>query len=304
MESKNMEIAHEFLPFFRLYKDGRVERLQGTETMPPSIDPKVGVQSMDSLVSQQHTLHARLFLPIATKQNHKLPVIIYVHGGAFCVQSPFSPTYYTHLTSLARDAHVLVVAIQYRRAPEHPLPIAYEDAWEAIKWVASHVNRDGPETWLNQHADFEKVFLVGDSAGANIAHNMGIRFGVGELGLKIIGMVLVHPYFATSDDKGEFLEYIFPSMEGLSDPRINPVGGGVDLEKLGCRRRLLVCVAEGDRLRDRGVSYHEAVKKSGWGGVVEIVETEGEGHVFHLVKPNCEKANNLTERIVSFINQD
>lgn len=205
---------------------------------------------------------------------------------------------------MVNEANVVAVAIQYRRAPEHPLPIAYDDAWAAIKWVASHVNSDGPETWLNKHANFEKVFLVGDSAGANIAHNMAIRVGVdGLVGVRVVGMILMHPFFGNNIQPSELLRFIFPSIKGCNDPRINPVGAGVDLASLGCSR-VLDCVASTDRFKDRGVTYYEALKKSGWSGMVEIVETEGEDHVFYLFKPNCEKAKALTEKVVSFINQD
>ncbi|KAF2289008.1 hypothetical protein GH714_023801 [Hevea brasiliensis] len=209
MEPNPMEVAHDFSPFIRVYEDGRVERLHGTEIMPPSIDHEAGV----------------------------------------------------------KNGNVLVVVIPYRKAPEHPLPIAYDDACDAVKWVASHVNGDGPETWINQHADFEKMFLVGDSAGANITHNVGIRFGLDEglLGVKIAGMVLVHPFFGKSDDqRSKLLEFLFPTLEGTSDPRINPVGAGVDLRKLGFLSKILVCVAGADqKYKDRGVSYYEAVKTVG-----------------------------------------
>ncbi|KAJ6999225.1 hypothetical protein NC653_015155 [Populus alba x Populus x berolinensis] len=34
--------------------------------------------------------------------------------------------------------------------------VTYDDHGQALKWVASHVNGDGPEEWLNSHADFSK----------------------------------------------------------------------------------------------------------------------------------------------------
>ena len=63
-------------------------------------------------------------------------------------------------------ANVVVVSVHYRRAPEHLIPTGHEDSWCALKWVASHVGANGIEECLNEHLDFEKVFLAGDSVGA------------------------------------------------------------------------------------------------------------------------------------------
>ncbi|KAG5238839.1 carboxylesterase [Salix suchowensis] len=191
------------------------------------------------------------------------------------------------------------------RAPEHPLPVAYDDSWAAIQWVASHVNGNGVESWLNKHADFERTFLAGDSAGANIAHNMTVRAGVnGLIGVKIVGMVLAHPFFGGKEPEfsSPVLEFMFPGVNIYEDPRINPAGaGGVELASLQCSR-VLIFVAGKDGLRERGYNYYKALKQSGWGGAVEIVETEGEDHVFHLLNPNCDKAGVMMKQVVSFIN--
>jgi acetyl esterase/lipase len=308
MDSSNSnEIVHEFSPFFRIYRNGKVERITAdTETVPPSNDPLTGVQTKDTVVSQENSLSVRLFIPKITDPTQKLPLLIYIHGGAFCIESPFSSLYHNYLTDLVHNANVIAVSVQYRRAPEHPLPAAYDDSWAAIQWVASHVNGEGSESWLNGHADFDRTFLAGDSAGANIAHNMAVRAGStnGLNGVKIVGVVLAHPFFGNNepDTFSPVIEFIFPSVRIYDDPRINPAGaGGAELASLGCAR-VLIFVAGKDRLRDRGVRYCEALKKSGWDGLVEIVETEGEGHVFHLLNPNCAKARVMMEKVVSFIN--
>ncbi|KAJ7001118.1 carboxylesterase 5 [Populus alba x Populus x berolinensis] len=308
MDSSNSnEIVHEFSPFFRIYKNGKVERITADrETVPPSNDPLTGVQTKDTVVSQENSLSVRLFIPKITDPTQKLPLLIYIHGGAFCIESPFSSLYHNYLTDLVHNANVIAVSVQYRRAPEHPLPAAYDDSWAAIQWVASHVNGEGSESWLNEHADFDRTFLAGDSAGANIAHNMAVRAGStkGLNGVKIVGVVLVHPFFVNNepDTFSPVIEFIFPSVRIYDDPRINPAGaGGAELASLGCAR-VLIFVAGKDRLRDRGVRYYEALRRSGWGGMVEIVETEGEDHVFHLMNPNCAKARVMMEKAVSFIN--
>ncbi|TXG64353.1 hypothetical protein EZV62_011347 [Acer yangbiense] len=75
------------------------------------------------------------------------------------------------------EAKIIAVSVDYRLAPENPVPAAYEDSWTTLKWVASHFNGKGSEDWLNRHADFQRVFLSGDSAGANIANRMAIKHG-------------------------------------------------------------------------------------------------------------------------------
>ncbi|GAY60156.1 hypothetical protein CUMW_199820 [Citrus unshiu] len=177
MDSANAssEVAHDFSPLIKVHKDGKVERLRGTDIVPPSLDPKTNVDSKDVVYSPENNLSARLYLPKNTNQNQKLPLLVYFHGGGFCIETAFSPTYHNYLNDLVSEANIIAVSVDYRRAPEHPLPIAYEDSWDAVKWLASHVDGNVPKDWLNRNADFERVFYSGNSAGANIAHHMAIR---------------------------------------------------------------------------------------------------------------------------------
>ena len=220
---------------------------------------------------------------------------------------------------MVSEANVVAVSLDYRLAPEHPIPAAYEDSWAALQWVASHRNNNGPEPWLNEHVDFERVFLVGDSAGANIAHNIVMMAGNPDLdpGVDILGACLVHPYFWGSSpigSEGSDLErkasvdrlwsFVCPSMPDNDNPWVNPiVEEAPSLAWLGCRR-VLVCVAEKDVLRDRGRLYYDALGRSGWIGVVEIEETEGEGHAFHLNDLGCNKAKDLIKCMAEFFNRD
>ncbi|CDP17008.1 unnamed protein product [Coffea canephora] len=58
----------------------------------------------------------------------KLPLLVYLHGGGFLIKSAFSPTYHAHLNVVVAEAGVVAVSINYRLAPEHPLPLVYEDS--------------------------------------------------------------------------------------------------------------------------------------------------------------------------------
>ncbi|KAL0438682.1 UNVERIFIED_CONTAM: putative carboxylesterase 13 [Sesamum latifolium] len=299
MAATDNELDYDFPPFLRVYKNGRVERLMGTESLPAGVDPQTGVTSKDQ--------HSKATSP------HLHP------WRAFCLFSPESALFHNYLNALVAEAQVVAVSVHYRRAPEHPLPTAYEDSWAAVQWVASHRSGDGPEASLNQHADFRRVFLAGDSAGANIVHNLAMRAGSADAGLnlEILGIALKDPYFWGSDPVpsdsldpvmkafGEQLwPLVSPSSPDYDDPKINPVAEGApSLSGLGCRR-VLVTVSGKDCLRDRGRFYFEGLSRSGWPGVAEIHETEGEGHCFHLHDLNYEKAKERMRRFVDFFNRD
>lgn len=132
MGSLPKEVETEVLPFYRVYKDGSVERLQGsTPYVPPRLDdPITGVSSKDITISENPLIRARLHLPnVHLKTTEKLPVLGYFHGGGFCIESAFSHTEHQLMTSLTAEAQCLAISIDYRLAPEYPLPAAYEDCW-------------------------------------------------------------------------------------------------------------------------------------------------------------------------------
>ncbi|KAJ6692555.1 ARYLACETAMIDE DEACETYLASE [Salix purpurea] len=189
MDSSSDEIIHQWGSYIRVYKEGRVERFFGTDKVPSSIDSADGVSTKDVLIVPETDVSARIFIPTATiDSGHKLPLLIYFHGGGFRVGSPFCATYHNYVTSLVAAAGVVAVSVDYRLAPEYPIPACYEDSWAALKWVASHSNRKGPEEWIRDYANFDQVFLAGDSGGANISHDLAARAGIENLnGNEVIG---------------------------------------------------------------------------------------------------------------------
>ncbi|KAA8536179.1 hypothetical protein F0562_028657 [Nyssa sinensis] len=308
-------------PFMKLYKNNTVERLQHPSYVPPSSHPETEVQSKDIVIAPETGVCARLYIPDWTNPDHKLPLLVYFHGGGFITGSAFYKNYHDYLNSIVAAANVVAVSVNYRLAPENPLPIAYDDSWDVIKWVASHSKGCGDEEWLNQYVDFERVFYAGDSSGGNIAHNMAMRVGSGELDgaiaiAKPVGIVLIHPYFWGKKPIGKHeprhnknstaiknLWLVASKMGiGLNDPRVNPLEDP-RLSSLGCTR-VLVCIAELDWLRDRGWYYAKALRESGWGGKVEVLEAKGENHVFHLRNSTSDNVVAMLKRVVSFINDE
>ncbi|WOL08777.1 putative carboxylesterase 7 [Canna indica] len=313
------ELVFDFPPFLRLYKSGRVERLIDPAPVPAGVDPATGVASKDVVIDPATGLSARLYIrcPSADCAISKRPILVYYHGGAFVIESAFSPTYHTFLNNLVAQADVVAVSVEYRRAPEHPIPAAYDDSFAALKWVASHA-AGGTEAWLAERGDFGRIFLAGDSAGGNIAHNILLRTRAETLEneVTIAGLMLIHPYFWGKEAVGseptdpmfrQWLEttwgFVCGWSAGIEDERLDPFRDAAALNALPCSR-VLVSVTETDWFRERGRAYYEKLKASGWGGEAVLVETEGEEHVYFLSKPHCEKASVEIARFVSFLTRD
>ncbi|KAJ1384337.1 Lipase, GDXG, putative histidine active site [Sesbania bispinosa] len=317
--STTKEIEKELLPLIRVYKDGTVERLLSSPTVPPSPqDPDIGVSSKDIVISDNPFLSARIFLP-KSHQNQKLPIFVYFHGGAFCVESAFSFFCHRYLNLLVSEANIIAVSVDYRLLPDHPLPAAYEDGWTALQWVASHSTNNPihTEPWLLDHGDFNKLYVGGDTNGANLAHNVTMRAGTETLpgNLKILGALLCCPFFWGSKPIGsepveehenslaiKVWNFVYPNASGgIDNPMVNPCAPGApSLATLGCSK-MLISITGKDEFRDRNILYYETVKKSGWQGELELFEAGDEEHGFQLFKPETDKAKNMIKRLASFL---
>lgn len=86
-----------------------------------------------------------------------LPIVFYVHGGAFRILS--KDTHWLMGLAFARHGY-LVVNISYRLAPRHPYPAAIEDTCLAWSWLLREAERLG--------GDLGRVAVAGESAGGNL----------------------------------------------------------------------------------------------------------------------------------------
>ncbi|XP_065880662.1 probable carboxylesterase 2 [Euphorbia lathyris] len=310
------QVIKDVFPYLKIYDDGTIERYAGTEFTPAGLDSQTSVLSKDIIISTSTTLSARIYRPQNIPNHQKLPLLFYFHGGAFCIASAAEPLYHHCLNHLVSQAKAIAVSVNYRLAPENPLPAAYEDSFAAFRCLSKP--GEGTDPWINDYADFDRIFIAGDSAGANIAHHLGFRVKDSESDsgseVKIRGIVMIHPYFWGKDPIGierndgvrkaivdNWWMLVCPSDKGCDDPYINLfVDGAPSLMGLGCEN-VVVYVAEKDILCDRGKVYQENLMKSGWKGKAEIMETKGEDHVFHLFKADCENAHVLIKHWASYI---
>ncbi|XP_051138512.1 probable carboxylesterase 2 [Andrographis paniculata] len=301
MTSHSKQIAVDMSPFFRLFSDGTIERLPPPETVPASDDPNSAVRSKDVVIDEKTGVSVRIYAPRRGDPPQKLPVVVYIHGGAFCIGSTSTPVFHSFIAGVVERANVIAVSIDYRLAPETPLPAAYDDSWTAFQWIAAHAAGKGSDPWLNDRADFQRLFLGGESAGANIAHDVALRASDSSAGggVELIGVFLVHPFFGGKvEDK--LYKFLCPNSTARDDdPRLNPAADP-RIGKLRARR-VMFFVAEEDFLAANAANYCERLKKSEWRGEAEIMETKGEGHCFYLFNPNGEKAVAVTARLVAFL---
>ena len=98
-----------------------------------------------------------VYLPPVSFGTGPLPVVLYVHGGAFRILSKDS--HFFMAIAYARRGYA-VFNINYRLAPTHPFPAAIEDVCMAYEWVAMHAAQYG--------GDISRLTLAGESAGANL----------------------------------------------------------------------------------------------------------------------------------------
>ncbi|KAI8008080.1 Carboxylesterase 1 [Camellia lanceoleosa] len=122
-----------------------------------------------------------------------LCLIVYIHGGGFVFTSAASTINQDFCVKLAADLSAVIIFVDYHLAPEPHLPAAYDDAIETLKWL-----KTTQELWLTQFCDFSCCFVVGTSAGANIAYHARLhatQFIDDLQPLKIKGLILHHQFF-------------------------------------------------------------------------------------------------------------
>jgi len=272
------------------------------------------VLSKDVPLNQAHNTWLRLFLPKSHPAG-KLPIILYVHGGGFILLSAASSIFHDSCFLRAANIPALIVSLDYRLAPEHRLPAAYDDAVDALLWLrdqAQSIDTGTSDPWLRDHADFSRCFIMGTSAGGNIAYNLALRsLDLHVEPLRIAGLILSQPYFggverteseARSVDNRTLPLAVIDVMWELSLPT------GADRDHEYCNPlptiakakglpRCLVKGFVGDPLLDRMREFAKALEREGV-SVATLMEDEG-FHGIEFFSP--EKAAAMVAEFKSFI---
>uniref|UniRef100_A0A0D9X248 Alpha/beta hydrolase fold-3 domain-containing protein n=1 Tax=Leersia perrieri TaxID=77586 RepID=A0A0D9X248_9ORYZ len=156
-----------------------------------------GVRSADITVDSTTGLWARVFSSSppspAASSSPPLPVIVYLHGGGFTMLSAASTLMDSLCRRFCREVNAVIVSVNYRLAPEHKFPAAYDDGEAVLR----HLAVNGLPTDIAVPIDLTRVFLAGDSAGGNIAHHVATRWSSSSPSpsLRLAGIMLLQPFF-------------------------------------------------------------------------------------------------------------
>ena len=194
------------------------------------------------------------------------PGLVYFHGGGWVLCD--LETHDAVCRAIARQAGAVVVAVDYRLAPEHRFPAAVVDCYTATRWVAANAEHLG--------IDPQRIVVGGDSAGGNLAAVVS-RKCRDEAGPALALQVLVYPvtnlasfetpsyqefadgYFLTRAEMEWFRDCYLARPEDGDNPDASPLLAQ-DLRGLP---PALVITGECDVLRDEGERYARRLADAG-----------------------------------------
>src|SRR3954468_22058290 len=267
---------------FQLTTDGGVEaaRQRFRDLPRRAVHPEVRTEDR-TIDGPAGPIPIRIYRP-PTDSEVRLPVVVFLHGGGWCVGD--LDTYDGDARNHAVGADAVVVSVDYRLAPEHPYPAAVEDAWAATQWVAAHADELG--------ADPDRLAVAGDSAGGNLAAVVA-QLARDSGGPPIAFQLLWYPAttWDTSlpsftenadapilalDAVAEFSRWYARGQNMANPPATLVPGRAADFSGLA---PAYIAVAGHDPLRDDGVRYGELLSGAGVPVEVHNAETMVHGYV-------------------------
>ena len=228
-----------------------------------------------NIPAEHGDISCRVYKPVDSKN---LPVLVWFHGGGWVLGDLDTADY--PCRHIAAESGCIVLSVNYRLAPEHAFPAAFDDCLTALQWTFNNADSIG--------ADKNRIAAGGDSAGGNLAACVCIA--AKELNLDVRFQLLVYPviepdfentsysenadgYFLTKNLMQWFWDRYVPDTSMRSDVRVMPLSA--DLSGLPPAWLL---TAGFDPLRDEGVKYAEALQAAGV--AVNTAQTDDTVHGF------------------------
>lgn len=224
-----------------------------------------------------YQLPIRIYTPAGTGA---LPVLVFFHGGGWVLGDLESHD--ANCRELANKAGCIVVAVDYRLAPEHKFPAAPEDCYAATKWAVLNAASFG--------GDPSRVAVGGDSAGGNLAAavaQMAADRGAPSLTYQLLIYPVTNYAFDTPSyrDNAEgylltrdTMQWFWKEYLGSDEDGKNAYASPMQARELRRVAPAFVLTAEFDPLRDEGEAYAARLKEAGV--PVEVKRYDGAIHGF------------------------
>jgi acetyl esterase len=222
-------------------------------------------------------LPVRVYRPRSTGL---LPALVWFHGGGWVVGD--LDTHDPVCRAIANRGPCVVVAVDYRLAPEHPFPAALEDAWVATEWVA--------EEALSLGIDATALAVGGDSAGGNLAAAVAQHARRGSLPVAL--QVLVYPVMDHDFESESYarlgtglnltrakMQWYWSQYLGTDDGT-HPDASPLRASDLSDVAPALVLTAELDPLIAEGEAYAARLREAG----VDVSATRFDGMIHGFVR--------------------
>jgi acetyl esterase/lipase len=138
--------------------EARIAYAASRQVLQPDPEPVAEVVALEA-AGPAGPIPLRFYRGQSAPKGSPQPALIYFHGGGWVIGDLESHDQVCR--ALANAVPCIVVAVDYRLAPEHKFPAAAEDAIAATRWIAANAARLG--------IDGARLAVGGDSAGGNLA---------------------------------------------------------------------------------------------------------------------------------------
>ncbi len=216
------------------------------------------------------------------------PAAVYLHGGGMIMGTVAQ--YDRWVAAYAADSGVPLLAVDYRRAPEHPHPAPVEDAYAGLAWLAAHARELG--------VDPARIALMGDSGGGGLAAAAALL--ARDRGLPVARQILIYPMLDdrttvpdpalapwagwSYDDNYTGWHALLGDLIGQPDvPAYAAPARAADLSGLPAT---YIEVGELDIFRDEAIEYARRIAASGTS--VELHVHPGCPHGFDRISPQAD----------------
>lgn len=228
-----------------------------SEAFTPPRPAGVTATDLTLRLPDRQAVRVRRYLPDGNAPANGWPGVLYLHGGGWVVGDLDSHDFVT--AALAARLKAVIIAVDYRLAPEHPFPAAFDDTLTA--WLA--ITRQASAHGL----DPSRLAVAGDSAGGNLAAALCLALrGTPDVAPR--GQALIYPALSATTDLPSYQEHAAAPMLSAADiawfrdhylpdpadrqhPHATPLAEP-DLKGLP---PAFIAVAEYDPLRDDGIEY-------------------------------------------------